>query len=72
MAYVVSPANARRERNNRFSFWNSFSLAVAAWRQRRALESLPPERLQDLGLTEDQVRIEAQKPIWNVPAHWMR
>ncbi|MCU0911641.1 MAG: DUF1127 domain-containing protein [Rhodobacteraceae bacterium] len=47
-------------------------LALAAWRQRRALADLPAERLSDLGLTEDDVRRETSRPMWDVPQHWLR
>ena len=44
----------------------------AVWRQRRALSELAPERLADLGLTREQVRIESARPMWDVPAGWLR
>jgi uncharacterized protein YjiS (DUF1127 family) len=54
------------------SFWQRIRLAVEARRQRRALLDLTPERLDDLGLSRATAHDEATKPIWNVPAHWLR
>ncbi len=44
--------------------------ALAVWRQRRTLAELPPYLRDDLGLTEDQIRRESRRPIWDVPEHW--
>lgn len=44
------------------------ALTLALWdmraRSRRALAALPPERLDDLGLTRTEARAEAAKPFW--------
>jgi uncharacterized protein YjiS (DUF1127 family) len=61
---------ARASRGPGFLGW--ISLARAARRQRRALAELPPERLRDLGISAEAAQREAEKPIWNVPAHWLR
>jgi len=41
---------------------------VSLWferaRQRRQLKALPPERLDDLGLSVEQVQHEVSKPFW--------
>jgi uncharacterized protein YjiS (DUF1127 family) len=29
-------------------------------------------RLDDLGLSAEEARREAGKPIWDIPAHWRR
>lgn len=44
--------------------------ALDAYRSRRALAALTPERLEDLGLTAQQAQKEAARPIWDVPANW--
>ena len=41
-------------------------------RQRRALSSLDAARLDDLGLSPDAARAEADRPVWDVPDHWMK
>ncbi|WP_417523174.1 DUF1127 domain-containing protein [Marinovum sp.] len=45
---------------------------LALHRQRRALARLDASRLDDLGLSRDEALREADKPIWDVPAHWSR
>ncbi|MGP3698764.1 DUF1127 domain-containing protein [Rhodobacter sp. NSM] len=47
-------------------------LAVAAHRQRRALAQLDPHLLSDVGLTADEARAEAARPLWDVPSNWRR
>lgn len=47
------------------------ALAIAAWRQRRALAALTPEQLKDIGLTPGAARGEAERPVWDVPRHWL-
>jgi uncharacterized protein YjiS (DUF1127 family) len=39
-------------------------------RQRRALATLEPHLLKDIGVTPAQVDQEAAKPGWDVPNHW--
>ena len=63
---ALRPASGRRSALRRLR------LALAAWRQRRALADLPSERLEDLGLTEDEVRREVSRPMWDVPQHRLR
>jgi uncharacterized protein YjiS (DUF1127 family) len=46
--------------------------ALATWRERRLLAALPPERLADMGLGEAEVRLGLDRPLWNVPSHWLR
>lgn len=46
--------------------------ALATWRQRQILGALPPERLSDFGISEREARLEAEKPIWDVPRTWLR
>lgn len=43
---------------------------IALRRQRRDLRDLPPHILRDIGLTEDEARAEADRPLWDVPPHW--
>ncbi len=46
----------------------SVAPSVAASRARRA--DMNDAMLADLGLTRGQARIEAARPIWDVPANW--
>ncbi|SEV98696.1 Uncharacterized conserved protein YjiS, DUF1127 family [Aliiroseovarius sediminilitoris] len=46
---------------------------VHAWevhRERHALANLDAIRLKDIGLTPDAAYREANRPIWDIPAHW--
>lgn len=46
-------------------------LALAGLRaERRALSRLDDRLLADIGLTPDAARIESERPLWDVPAHW--
>ena len=40
-------------------------------RQRRALACMDTAQLNDLGLTREEAMIEAARPIWDAPNHWM-
>lgn len=48
-----------------------FRAAVAAWRQRRALERLDANARRDLGLTSADVARESARPVWDVPQSWL-
>ncbi len=39
-------------------------------RQRHQLRHLPPHMLRDIGLTEEEARAEADRPLWDAPPHW--
>ncbi|MEI4486902.1 DUF1127 domain-containing protein [Frigidibacter sp. MR17.14] len=41
-------------------------------RQRRALALLDPHLLRDVGLGPEQAAREAERPLWDAPAHWRR
>lgn len=45
---------------------------AALYRQRRALRRMEAAQLDDLGLSAEEARREADKPIWDIPAHWRR
>lgn len=47
-------------------------LAFGLRRQRRRLTHLDRHLLKDIGLTETEARLEAERPLWDVPAHWRR
>lgn len=47
-------------------------LGLTAMHQRRQLLSLDAARLADIGLTADQARAEAARPLWDVPRSWLR
>ena len=43
---------------------------IALWRSRRALLSLDDHMLDDIGLTADEARAEARRPVWDAPRSW--
>ena len=63
---------ARTFTTQRPSVVRMVKLAVSAHGQRRALRKLDSAALNDLGLTYDQAKCEANRPFWDVPATWRR
>lgn len=49
-----------------------FVQAYADWQQRNRLALLDEHALRDIGLTRHQAMTEAERPIWNAPAQWLR
>ena len=45
---------------------------VGLWEQRRKLAKLDDAALRDIGLTRDEAVTEAERPLWDVPANWLR
>ena len=39
---------------------------------RRRLLDLDEHLLRDVGITRQQARLEAERPCWDAPAHWLR
>ena len=54
------------------SLFNRLAQMNRVRKQRAALDSLPDDRLADLGVTRGQAHREARRPIWDVPVHWLR
>ena len=49
-----------------------FVQAYAAWQQRMHLAMLDDAALIDIGITRAQAQAEADRPLWNAPAQWLR
>jgi len=49
--------------------WGLWEL-IALYRSRRALARLDNRALEDVGLTEFTARLEADRPVWDVPQNW--
>lgn len=46
-------------------------LSMFRLRKSRAdLRGLDPHLLRDIGLTEDDAKREADRPVWDVPSNW--
>jgi len=46
--------------------------AMDVWRSRQQLNSLEPHMLEDIGIAPKNAKSEASRPIWDVPAHWLK
>lgn len=51
---------------------NGLMRYVDLYRQRRALAAMDKAQLMDLGLTREEADIEAARPVWDAPQHWLR
>jgi len=51
---------------------NYIFLGYSVWRQRQHLRDLDESLLDDIGLTRNEAESEANRPIWDVPAHWLQ
>jgi uncharacterized protein YjiS (DUF1127 family) len=67
MTFVTS---SRVARSARPSLLKTVAHHLEAWRQRRALARLDDSRLEDLGLTREQVRAESKRGFWDAPQTW--
>ncbi len=45
---------------------------VGVHRQRKTLENLDDHMLHDIGISRQDAKIEAKKPVWDVPRHWSK
>lgn len=68
MDNVHATVGHRRSR----SPWTLISLMANARRHRLALAKLDGRLLDDVGLDADAARAEASRPLWDVPATWLR
>lgn len=50
----------------------SLVAAIDVWRSRRALAQLDSRALQDVGISAKAALAEERKPIWDVPAQWLK
>ena len=57
---------------SRISALGFVQAALAAWKQRRQIERLDVDALNDIGISPEEARREAAKPIWDVPKAWRR
>lgn len=55
-----------------FSLIGTTFAMLALSRSRQALAGLDARALEDIGVTEAQARREATRPMWDVPANWLK
>jgi uncharacterized protein YjiS (DUF1127 family) len=70
MAQVLSQhtCDTRVETPTRFVL-DTVRAWLTVWSERRALERLDERMLRDIGLDEGEARMEAARPLWDVPQH---
>ncbi len=57
-------------RHARTGLFTRLAQALAVHRQRRQLARLEDHLLRDIGLTRAAALAEAERPLWDAPAHW--
>lgn len=50
----------------------SLTQMLSIRKQRRQLRKMDARALSDIGLTCTEAVEEARRPMWDVPAHWLR
>ncbi|MBR9763112.1 MAG: DUF1127 domain-containing protein [Rhodobacteraceae bacterium] len=63
---LTSPV-AARSRAARAPFLSRLLTMLSVYRERRALTALDGTLLDDIGISRDQARREAARPIWDLP-----
>lgn len=69
MSRTLTNALARPARS-RLSLLRLLSKVITLRHERLALARLDDHLLADIGLTHDAARVESERPLWDVPAHW--
>ena len=67
---MLRTLSATRPLRRQLPFWKQLRRLFALRHQRRRLARLDDHLLADIGLTPDAARLEAERPLWDVPAHW--
>lgn len=57
---------------HRLSILHRVLAALDVWRSRQHLKGLDAQRLEDIGIAHKDAIVEANRPIWDVPRHWMQ
>jgi uncharacterized protein YjiS (DUF1127 family) len=68
VAFTTARPSARPGPGPRLWIWHILGLM----RQRRDLARMDDRMLADIGVTRSEAMIEAGRPIWDVPQHWLR
>ncbi|SIO56638.1 Uncharacterized conserved protein YjiS, DUF1127 family [Rhodovulum sp. ES.010] len=71
MAHIGTYTRQTARRVDLSGLFHRFLLGLGAARQRRRLAELDDALLRDIGLTREQARAEARRPIWDVPPSWL-
>jgi len=72
MSTQVKTLSLYASRPRRTSAWTWLRAAMATRRSRNDLRSLDAHILNDIGLTDVEAHKEADRPVWDVPGHWIK
>lgn len=67
---LAIPTPTGRRGSTPAKLWSALRAAMALGRQRIALDQLDEHLLDDIGVSRDDARHEAQRPVWDVPENW--
>ena len=67
---MASITLSRSVRGRRPNLVTTVLNALAVWRQRRHLGELDAHLLRDIGVTEQDLQREMERPVWDVPQNW--
>ena len=62
----------RMDRTHQRPTLKLLDVLTSLYRQRVSLGKLEPHMLDDIGITCDMARREAERPVWDVPQSWRR
>lgn len=71
-AMTCTDCEAPHRAHSAGGIWNGLYSALLLVRSRRSLAHIDDRLLDDVGISPDQARAEAQRPIWDVPQRWIR
>ncbi|MEP5730710.1 MAG: DUF1127 domain-containing protein [Sulfitobacter sp.] len=71
MSFAASHTAQSLSRSHRMSVLGFVVSIVNLWRSRQQLKTLDDAMLADIGLSARDAQKEAQRPIWDVPSHWV-
>lgn len=66
------PTVVSRHTKPRSGWSGRLMTALSLWQQRRRLATLDDDALEDIGVSRTEAQMEAARPIWDVPAGWLR
>jgi len=72
MSTQVKTVSLYASQPRQVSAWTWLRAALANRRSRNNLRTLDAHMLNDVGLTEREAQKEVNRPVWDVPGHWMK
>jgi len=72
MAHITTIPRSASRPHDIAALVRRMALGLCALRQRRHLADLDDALLRDIGLTREEARAEARRPLWDVPDSWLR